>query len=141
MPTRVASRCACLAQLLAELRDIAAVGFELAARVQHLDQRALARAAARLGQIDIALVLGEQRLGGGDPCPDRGDQQHLVHDLAGHRQMRRLGLAKLRFGLCARLFDPPAPAAEQVEIIGNPAAHRIELELRILARETIGGQS
>src|SRR3546814_4256521 len=78
-----------LRKLLTELWNFAAIGLILALRVEHFDQRAFARLAAFLGEIDVAQVFLEECVGGVDPVADRGDRQHLIDDAAGDREMRR----------------------------------------------------
>src|SRR3546814_11873684 len=94
-----------LGKLLTELWNFATIGLILALRVEHFYQRAFARLAAFLGEIDVAQVFLEECVGGVDPVADRGDRQHLIDDAAGDREMRRLGLAALRLGLRGGLFD------------------------------------
>ena len=120
-----------LIELLFELRDVAAIGHELALRVEHFGERAFARVLALLRQIDVALIVGEERIGGIDSRADRGDRQHLIHHLAGEGEVRGLRLALLRLGLGGGLFDTAALLAEQIEIVTDAAADRIEIEHRI----------
>src|SRR3546814_15225408 len=69
-----------LRKLLTELWNFAAIGLILALRVEHFDQRAFARLAAFLGEIDVAQVFLEECVGGVDQVADRGDRQHLIED-------------------------------------------------------------
>src|SRR3546814_20822223 len=100
-----------LRKLLTELWNFAAIGLILALRVEHFDQRAFARLAAFLGEIDVAQVFLEECIDGVDTVADHGDRQQLIDHAAGDREMSPLGLEALRLGLPGGLFDrTPLPA-------------------------------
>ncbi len=126
--------------LLVERRQQGAIVGKLALRVQHLDQRAFAALAALLGEVDVALVVVDQRLRGGDARIDRRDRDHLGHDLTGDREMCRFGLAQLGLGIGGGLLALAALAAEQVEIERGDPADRIEMEFGVGAGEAVGGE-
>src|SRR3546814_14839678 len=88
-----------LRKLLTELWNFAAIGLILALPVEHFDQRAFARLAAFLGEIDVAQVFLDECVGGVDPVADRGDPQHLIDDAARDRDMLSPAIAARRTGI------------------------------------------
>ena len=95
------------------------------------DQRAFAAKPALLCDIDVARIVLEDGLRRRDARADRGDRQHLVDDLAGQSEVGGVGATTLRLALRGGLLDLTPDSAEQIEIVADPAADRIQLEIGI----------
>ena len=69
-----------------------------------------------------------------------GDLNGGGSDLPGENEGRRIALARDGFALGAHAFDPAARAPEQVEGIAGGGAHRILVELRVVADRPAKGR-
>ena len=95
------------------MRDVTAIAGILRLRVQFFDERPLPRQSPLCGEIDVALVVREQRVSDRNLLADRRDRQHLVDDAPGDREVRRLRLPPLRLGLRDALLGLTTQAARR----------------------------
>src|SRR3546814_15158939 len=106
-----------LRKLLTELWNFAAIGLILALRVEHFDQRAFARLAAFLGEIDVAQVFLQECVGSVYPVAYRCALQHLISDAAVVRELRRLALTSLPPALPGGTFYPLSLSSQPFHIV------------------------
>ncbi len=125
-------------KLLLKGRQRAAVGGVLALCVQHFHQRAFAALPAFTREIEVTLVIDQNGLRHLDPGSDHGDAQHLIDHPPRECEMRGFRLTLLRLGLRGALLHLAAQATEQVEIVADPATHRIEVEFGVAVQAERG---
>jgi hypothetical protein len=82
-------------------------------------------------QVDIGLVGGDHLVHAGDLGVERGDGQGLQSDIGRQGQIGGLAAPGLGFDPGRGALDPALVPAEQVEVVADRAADRIEAEGRI----------